>query len=63
MWGLSDWQRIGLGILCFPLGFALMVLPYLVRLGRAGGMMIVVGGICIAVGAALLLNIKNSFKV
>lgn len=66
MWGLEDWQRIALGIVCFPVGFGLMISPYLVPiLGRlrSGGMIVVVGGILIAVGAALLLKVKNSFKI
>jgi hypothetical protein len=70
MWGLEDWQRIGLGIACFPIGFFLMVMPYLVQWSsgpRAGGSVrgtiVVVGCIIIAIGAALLLKIKNSFKM
>jgi hypothetical protein len=66
MWGLEDWQRIGIGIACFPIGFFLMVLPFLVQWGSrnsGGGVIVVVGGIFVAVGAALLLKIKNSFKM
>lgn len=65
MWGLEDWQRIALGIMCFPAGIALMVMPYLASgpKNRGSGLIVVVGLILIAVGAALLLKVKNSFRI
>lgn len=66
MWGLEDRERVLLGIACFPAGLFLMIVPHLIRGGprqKEMGMVIVVGGILIAVGAALLLKVKNSFKL